>query len=1216
MRFRSAICLCFASVISCQGLLHAQVTGSITGTVRDSSDAVIPQAKVEVYNNERGIHRETVSNSSGDYLVQGLGEGTYTVAITAPGFTKYVASNTVLRVGQNARVDARLKIGAQSTEVTVQGSSAGTIETQSSELSTTITADQISQLELNGRSFVQLVELSPGVSNQTGQSEGVTGPGGSVSYSINGGRTEYNNWEVDGGDIMDSGSMSNLNVFPNVDALDQIQVFTSSYDAQYGRSGSGAIEAVTKSGTNHIHGEAFEYLRNQFFNAKNYFNVPGEPIGAYKKHDFGGTLGGPIVIPHVYNGHDKSFFFYSEEVRREEVPGFYNTAIPTAAERGGNFNAVCPVSGTVFYRTPPQDAPPSFKTYPDCPAYASDSAEDGGYLGFANNDLSSYIDQANAGAFLALIPLPNTTDQSTGLPFFRQPAPAPYTSHEELFRLDHQLNSKLHAYFRFIHDSPVVTYETSTPWAQSNLPGIPGHELVPGTSLIFNLQWTPTNTLTNEFMMGYGANHISITNTTHAGDVPAGLTMTGLFNNNFGGKIPSFNINGGASFYGLNQDAGPVPFYNSNPTYTYRDTVTKLLHNHNVKVGVYFTANQKNEDAELNTQGYLGFSGNGGTYFTAPETNGGIPSTGNSFADFLVGDIATYTQSNQEPKYHFQFKIFEPFIQDDWRVNKKLTLNLGLRMSMFSLYTETGHLAYNFDPSVFNAADMPTVDPDTGQLDFGPGQSIDNLSGIVHCGFNKVPEGCMKGHIWNPAPRVGFAYDPFGDGKTAIRGAYGIFFEHTNGNEANAESLEGQPPLVLTPIQFYIQGYQNIGGGVYFPLVPQSIPSTQVKWPYVQQYHFDIQRELFRNTIATVSYVGSKGTHLTLQNDLNQIHDLNQATNPYPAGLPIIDADCESAGNGDDPVILSNGNQATGDALLHLNIACGNVNPDQYRDNFPGWSTITGIGLGASNSYNSLQVSGRRTAANLELTLAYTYSHNIDNESDRYDGNFVDTYNLKANRASSNLDQRHILNVSYIYTLPKLSGHNHLEQLTLGGWQWSGITEFQTGKPESVVNGGYYDNAGVANGNGTGSYVDIAPGVSKSRITGPKDQLGIYGPLLFNPAAYNAPTGLTFGNSGRNSLFGPHTTNFDMGIFKRFPIGDRLTTEFRAESFNTFNHTQFTSFNNSPGCFLPNGNYTYNAGASTCVQGDQDLGYLPSGFLHPNGVHDPRLLQFALKLIF
>ena len=223
----------------------------------------------------------------------------------------------------------------------------------------------------------------------------------------------------------------------------------------------------------------------------------------------------------------------------------------------------------------------------------------------------------------------------------------------------------------------------------------------------------------------------------------------------------------------------------------------------------------------------LGFGGNGGSSYLSPETDGGVPSTGNSFADFLVGDIANYSQSNQEPKYHFKFKIFEPFVQDDWHVNRKLTLNLGLRISMFGLYTEKNKLSYNFDPSAYNVNNMPTLDPDDGHLVFTGNESITNLSGIVQCGVGSVPNGCMKGHLWNPAPRIGFAYDPFGDGKTAIRSAYGIFYEHTNGNEANAESLEGQPPLVLTPIQFYIQGYQNIGGGEYFPLFPNSNSSDQ-----------------------------------------------------------------------------------------------------------------------------------------------------------------------------------------------------------------------------------------------------------------------------------------------------------------------------------------------------------------------------------------------------
>jgi outer membrane receptor protein involved in Fe transport len=1181
-------------------VLFGQVSGAITGTVRDASGAVVPGAKVSVFNKDRGINRETVSNASGDYLVQGLGEGTYTVKVAAKGFQGYLAENQVMRVGQNIRVDATLSVGSQTTEVTVEGSAAGTIETQSSELSTTITSKQISQLELNGRSFVQLIELSPGVSNQTGQSEGVTGPGGSVSYSVNGGRTEYNNWEIDGGDIMDAGSMSNLNVFPNVDALDQVQVFTSSYDAQYGRSGSGAIEAVTKSGTNSFHGEAFEYLRNQFFNAKNYFNEPGERIGAYKKHDFGGTIGGPIKK-------DKLFFFYSEELRRESVPGFYNTPIPTDAERGGDFNAVCPQAGIVFQRNTTLN--------PDCPAYEDDPAGSGGFIGFPNNNVSSFIDP-NAKIFLNYIPHQNAIVD--GIPYFQEAAPAPYSSHEELFKIDDNISEKWHASFRYIHDSTLLRYLTSVPGfvAYSNLPGIPGQEIGPGISLVANVQWTVSPTLTNEFMMGYGANHLNFNTTTSAAKTPSGLTMSSLFNNGFGGKVPSFNIGGGATYGNLVQDAGSTPFNNSNPTYTYRDTVTKLLHTHNLKTGFYFTANQKNEDGVAETQGNLYFGGNDAASYTSSlSTDGNNPSTGNGFTDFLVGEIASYSQSNIDPKYHFKFKIFEPFVQDDWHVNKKLTLNLGLRMSMFGLYTERNNLSYNFDPAAFDASKMPTIDPNSGFLVFGPGQSINNLSGIVQCGVTSgIPKGCMKGHIWNPAPRIGFAYDPFGDGKTAIRAAYGIFYEHTNGNEANAESLEGQPPLVLSSVQPYPHSYETIGGGFYYPLYIQAIPSDKVKWPYVQQFHFDIQRELLKNTIMTVSYVGSTGTHLTLQRDINQVTDLNQSLNPFPKGEPLTPTICGEPGNG--PVTTAEGTPITGDALTHLLIACGDVEtPDLYRTQFPGWDTIDSIGFGASSNYNSLQISGRRTSKELELTFAYTYSHAIDNESDRYDTNFVDSYNLRANRGNSNLDQRQILNFSYIYNLPSLSSHSLFTRYALGGWEWSGITELQTGHPFSVTSGEYYDNAGVANGAGLGSYVDKAPGISTTKITGPKLQPGIYGPLLFNPAAYNAPTALTYGDSGRNSLYGPTTTNYDMGVFKHFPIEDKVTAEFRAEAFNVFNHTQNTAVNSSPGCYGPNDGFANNAGNTVCVNGDGNS-ILPSAFLHTAGVHDPRIVQFALKLLF
>ncbi len=317
--------------------------GSVFGTVHDATGASVPNATVSVTNNQQGFIRTVSTNDSGDYLVPGLPAGTYNINVKAQGFQQFLVKDLVLRVAEKARADASLVLGQTSTEVTVAGVNVAQVQTESSELSGTITNKQINQLVLNGRNFTQLVTLVPGVSNQTGQDEGTVGVYGSVSFSVNGGRTEYNNWELDGGDNMDNGSNTTLNSYPNVDAIAEVKVLTSNYGAQYGRNGSATIETVTKSGTKDFHGDVFEFLRNDDFNARNFFQ-PTRP--EYKKHDFGYTIGGPVFIPKLYNtGKDKTFFFFSEEWRKELVPGqTFNQQVPSNAERSGNFFRYLPRS--------------------------------------------------------------------------------------------------------------------------------------------------------------------------------------------------------------------------------------------------------------------------------------------------------------------------------------------------------------------------------------------------------------------------------------------------------------------------------------------------------------------------------------------------------------------------------------------------------------------------------------------------------------------------------------------------------------------------------------------------------------------------------------------------------------------------------------------------------------------------------------------------------
>jgi len=1294
------------------------------GQITDTQNLAIPQAMIEVNNQDTGTVLHAVSDESGSYSVANLTAGRYRITVQAPGFQP-LTQDVSLGMGQGLQYNLQLTVEGSQTTVNVQaGSEITQLHLDNAEVSGTITGKEVSAIQLNGRNFTQLIALAPGVSNQTQQDEAKVGMAGSVAYSVNGGRTEYNSFQVDGSETLNAGinkDHSTLVVYPSIDAIQEIKVLTSNYGAQYPSTGNGTTIVTTKSGTDAWHGSLYEFFRNAALNAKGYFDV-GSKAPQYERNDFGGTIGGPVWIPHLYDGRGKTHFFFSEEARLEKSPTAYRQAVPSLAERNGDFSDVCPAlangASTTFSRA----------KYPDCPDATTGNLTP---LTFTNNQIT-YPNQIkpvllnpNAIAILGtgIFPLPNATSgcDSTGSSCYLADVSLPTYWRQELFRIDHSLNEKWQASFRYIHDSwnettPVPQYA----YTQNSFPTIQNSFYAPGLSLVARLSGAFSSTFLNEFVFSYTNSHITLSDIPGAGvslarppslsgpcaGVDSACPLSTIFNNGGEGvdgvpKIPGVSIAGNNAVYGglgFAVDPGYMPWEHSNPIYSASDNLTKVLGRHSLAFGAQWVVFQRNQTngpigaASGDTQGLLTFS-----------NIRSIGSTGNSFADYLYtnidgqtpggsGAISSFQQDSSQSRYRQRYQIVEPYFQDDFKITPRLTLNMGLRLSLFGTFHEAGGNAYNWEPSAFSASAAQSVsvfgyngylvDSASGnpiainQSDPSSGLDPRVLNGIVECGKGGRPSSCMSGHLFNPAPRIGFAWDPTGSGKTALRGGYGIFFEHGTADEANTGSLEGAAPIVLSMTETNPAGWSSIGGGNAFPLNVTAIP-TKAIWPYVQQWSFSVEQQLPWNTLASFAYVGSTGIHLTAEREINQLTPLMPGQNPFgpheplqtkgenPAvpssGTPPTTGDCSlvPGTSGATGVFqLLNGTMVSPGSPAYTNMltACypsvtsgDNLpSPNALRTYAPGVGEIYSLQNTANSSYNGFQATARRIQGPITLGVAYTYSHSIDDASDRSDATFVNSANIASNRASSNFDQRQLLHISYILELPLLHVFDNFfhfadsdptneaaahsgpfedspsAKVLLKGWQLSGITLYETGIPFTVVNNGSptglstLDNAGVANGVGSGSYPDLSGLSAHSRLPAGGKNSASFGPLLLNPGAFIAPRGLTFGNAGRNSLNNPGRWNWDVALLKQTPIGEHVNTEFRVEAFNIFNNTQFRIYNPTLGNQAQNTVSCYGGSVAyySAAGGDGTDCLTGSSFLHPVDAHRPRTLQLALRISF
>jgi hypothetical protein len=1119
---------------------------SIVGTVTDPSGAAVPGVRITVTNTETGLTHTVISNDSGQYAIPELKIGHYDAKAEAAGFKVAEQKSLVLQVGDRDRVDFQMQLGGAQETITVEAD-AIRVQTDSGEQSNVITGQQISQIAVSGRSIYQLAALTPGASSQIGaggMSAGVvnTPVGGDASVEFNGMRQNHNIYLLDGGEDDDRGGAGGMSIAPSSDAIAEFRALTSNYSADYGLSSGGTMTMVLKSGSSTLHASAWEFNRNDAFDARNFFNPAPQKVAELRLNVFGFNVGGPVTLGKLYNRDRKrTFFFYNMEWRRLIQGGLTNQPVPDVSQYGGDFGATpinVPTAAQVSAGVLAKNCPGGV-----LPAGIVQGSP------FPNNTIPSCMIDPNSTALLTagIFPAANAT-QANGNPTFIGGNNSPTNLKEEVVRIDHNFTSKFSVFGHFIAEQVSQGFGISQ-WSGANVPTVGDTFGNPSYSAVVHATYSINSNLLNETAFNYNGNRINIVPFAGSGlsslAIPAGYDATNsrLFTGpNNDNRIPNIDLNGtnGSKF-----EISSWPWHNKADDYQFRDDLSWTKGAHQFRFGASWALYKKVQDLFGQTQGAFNFDG---TF------------TGNDFADFLLGNAKSYNELAVQDQGFWNNVSWGAYAQDNWRVNRKLTLNLGLRWDGVPHTYEANNRMGNFYPNLYNPANAAIVLPDGTISPASPGLGTSPnpilagiplyLNGIGIPGQNGVPKGLVNNHWANFGPRLGFAFDLTGTGKTVVRGGFGIMYERIQGNDmynagpnspfslnVNNNSVTFDNPSILLAT----------GATVTQPINAATVTGLAIneyKQPASYQYSIGVQRQLNAKSVLSISYVGNQNRY---QNDYRETN------------LP---------GQSYLPALIGGAQYNTAPGLPYLGFHSINLSTNE-----------------ANSHYNGLQIDlNSQIGRDLALRAYYTLSRTIDPTTAGNGGgdlgNISNPYlGWKYDDGPGGYDRTHNAAVNFIYDIPLLRhSSSKFMKTALGGWEVSGIVTITSGLPINAQLTGGQSGNGLPNAT---NRPDQVGHVSYPHTVGE----------WFDTSAFVSPAVGAFGNAGHNSLRGPGRDNWNLSVFKSFVFsetrGSRL--ELRLESFNAWNHTEFDQVSNA--------------------LGSSNFGQVTSAF-------DPRVFQLGAKVYF